>query len=522
VGLNGEGQTVTISDTGIDQNNCYFLDNENPASATYNTNSRKIAQYVPFVDTSDYQYGHGTHVAGTVAGKRDDATGAADGIAPGAKLAFADIGNSAGSLRLPNDYELLSVGRPYSKIHSASWGSEFPFYTTQSRNFDQFMYENDDFLILVAAGNSGAGDAPQTVGSPATGKNIIAVGAHHNTDDSRPRGALGPSYIADFSSRGPTSDGRTKPDIISVGKAVLSAGAVPSEFGECDGKIPGPNSSSGGLLSLQGTSMATPVAAGTAAIIRQYFEDGYYPTGERNPSNAMDNPSGALIKAVLINGAQYLSGVDNGASGITPISPYDNNQNFGRVSLQYSVNLAGKTNVDLQVFDREPILDGDSKDYQVQINTSGGCAFPDLSATLVWVEEGSTPGCLNCVMNDLDLSVSLRGVTYFPNGRNGPDRVNSAERVVIRGVQNGDIATITVNAYNLAKRSQNYALVVTGCFGGTQNQLYAEGQCSEFECDNSASHRTRNILLAIFVPLGVILLCCVGGAIIRRRKNMST
>ncbi len=79
------------------------------------------------------------------------------------------------------------------------------------------------------------------------------VGAHHNTGDSRPRGTLGPSYIADFSSRGPTSDGRTKPDILSVGKAVLSAGALPSEFGECDGKIPGPNSASGGLLSLQGT-----------------------------------------------------------------------------------------------------------------------------------------------------------------------------------------------------------------------------------------------------------------------------
>ncbi len=50
--------------------------------------------------------------------------------------------------------------------------------------------------------------------------------------------------------------------------------------------------------------MATPVAAGTAAILRQYFEDGFYPTGERNPSDAMDNPSGALIKAVMMNGAQ--------------------------------------------------------------------------------------------------------------------------------------------------------------------------------------------------------------------------
>ena len=106
---------------------------------------------------------------------------------------------------------MLDVGRPESHIHSMSWGSEFNFYTTQSRNFDQFMYENDDFLILVAAGNSGAGDAMYTVGSPATAKNVIAVGSHHSWGSSSPMGKLGPAYVSDFSSRGPTSDGRMKP-----------------------------------------------------------------------------------------------------------------------------------------------------------------------------------------------------------------------------------------------------------------------------------------------------------------------
>jgi hypothetical protein len=50
--------------------------------------------------------------------------------------------------------------------------------------------------------------------------------------------------------------------------------------------------------------------------------------------NIVDNPSGALIKAVLLNGAQFLQGVDNGADGVTEIKPYDNNQGFGRMSLQ--------------------------------------------------------------------------------------------------------------------------------------------------------------------------------------------
>jgi serine protease AprX len=111
-----------------------------------------------------------------------------------------------------------------------SWGAEFNFYTTQARNFDQFVYENDDFLILVAAGNSGAGDAANSVGSPATAKNVIAVGSHHSWGSSNPPGSLGPAYVSDFSSRGPTSDGRMKPDVLAVGHAVLSAGGKSAFF----------------------------------------------------------------------------------------------------------------------------------------------------------------------------------------------------------------------------------------------------------------------------------------------------
>ena len=109
-------------------------------------------------------------VAGTVAGKRSNGNGMADGVAPGAKLAFFDIGDEDGALRLPLDVVLLDAGSPDAKIHSASWGGELNAYTTQARNFDQHMYDNEEFLIVVAAGNSGKGDAPNSVGTPATGK----------------------------------------------------------------------------------------------------------------------------------------------------------------------------------------------------------------------------------------------------------------------------------------------------------------------------------------------------------------
>mmetsp|Transcript_36292 Transcript_36292/g.86501 ORF Transcript_36292/g.86501 Transcript_36292/m.86501 type:complete len:936 (-) Transcript_36292:74-2881(-) len=521
-GIDGSGQVVAISDTGVDLDHCYFRDGGGnaPGRGSVNLAARKVVQYVPFVNDDDYKYGHGTHVAGTAAGKRLDGTGMAEGAAPAAKIAFADVGDSAGNLRLPLDRQLLQTGRPHAQVHSASWGSDFNFYTTQARNFDQHMFENDEFLIVVAAGNSGHGDAPNTVGSPATAKNVIAVGAHHSTGGSNPRGSLGPSYIADFSSRGPTSDGRTKPDILATGMAVVSAGALPDVFGECDpSRPPSPGGKSDGLLSLQGTSMAAPLVSGTALLVRQYFVDGYYPTGARDGTAPLvSNPTGALIKAVIMNSGQWLTGVDNGAAGVTPVAPYDNAQNFGRLSLQDALYLPGRTNMQITAFDRRAVEDGTSVSETVVVDKSDGCAYDKLVVTLVWTEPGSQPGCTRCVLNDLDLTVTIDGKTYYPNGRDGPDDVNNAERVVVKGVPDGTEAVITVEASNLIQRYQQYSLVATGCFGGVANTNF-EDQCSAFDCDTSYSKRRNTIIMAICIPAGVLLLC--GGWFCYRRRKES-
>lgn len=383
-----------------------------------------------------------------------------------------------------------------------------------SRTFDQYMYENDDMLIVAAAGNEGDGDAAKTVDTPGLGKNVLTVGSHNSFKTSLFGGHHG-GYLSDISSRGPTPDGRTKPDIISVGEYILSAGARPDEVGECDptdGSIPRVTTHKDGLESKRGTSMATPVVSGTAAIVRQYFEEGYYPTGARNESNSHD-PTGALIKAVLLNGAQNLYFVDNIKR--TEIKPHDNNQGFGRLSLQDSVYMPGSTNFELSVWDREFIRDRETREFNVVINETGGCKTGQLSATLVWFEPGSSSGCTRCVLNDLDLTVVIGNTTYFPNALDSPDRINNAERVIVHGVTHGTNVTITVEAFNLARKHQKFSLVTTGCFGGVANQLF-NGKCSVFECPSDNSLAV--ILMGVFIPLGVILLC-VGGYFLRRRQK---
>lgn len=83
--------------------------------------------------------------------------------------------------------------------------------------------------------------------------------------------------------------------------------------------------------------MAAPLIAGAAALVREYFQKGMYPTGAPNPSNAFD-PSGPLVKAVLIGGAAGLSGYEPDTG--LPLSPPPSfRQGFGRLQLSQSLPL---------------------------------------------------------------------------------------------------------------------------------------------------------------------------------------
>merc|ERR1719444_332580 len=117
--------------------------------------------------------------------------------------------------------------------------------------------------------------------------------------------------------------------------------------------------------------MSAPVVAGAAAMVRQYFQDGYYPTGEADPANSL-TPTGSLIKAILLNGGTAMTGVDH-VNSITPSSPYDGAQGFGLLSLINSLPLAGKNTFSAYISDRASLSDGESKDIPFNILKKDYC-----------------------------------------------------------------------------------------------------------------------------------------------------
>ncbi len=240
--LAGSGQIVQVSDSGLDTNNCYFYDASGEPDTSVNLNLRKVVQYsfTTQSDTASTYDDHGTHVVGSIVGHKSidgtttgETTGFADGSAREAKVSFFDVGLGTTCCAIPDATTLFAPGREAgARIHSASWGANTANadYTSFSQAFDEYIYNNDDMLFVVAAGNNGSGNLLQSITSPGTAKNSLTVGASMNFQ--LYAGSM--DHVASFSGRGPTQDGRIKPDIIAPGWDILSASATPDEVNECD------------------------------------------------------------------------------------------------------------------------------------------------------------------------------------------------------------------------------------------------------------------------------------------------
>lgn len=395
-GLTGDGQIIAIADSGLDIGR---MDDIHPDLRSTPGKMPKVVLLKSWAGRKipDDPNGHGTHMAATVAGTGAASNGQFKGIAPGASIYFQAILNAKGEPTPPADLSNLftpaySAG---ARIHIDGWGSGSNTYGRTAAQIDNFVRQQPDFLPVFGAGN--AGPSPGTLTSEANSKNALVVGASVLPRPMLVPGAHDTRAAATFSSRGPAGDGRIKPELLAPASAVVSARSRLVES-----NLPGfPQ-----YLQMQGTSMATAVAGGSAALLREYFKK----------EASTPSPTAALLRAALASGAREMAG---GPSG----------EGFGIIDLTTTV-LGLKDETFHWEDQRLGVKHGEESVYTYTVTDSSA----PFKATLAWTDPPGRPGG-KALVNDLDLIVEAPdGKTYYGNHflrDNTPDRINNIEQVYL-------------------------------------------------------------------------------------------
>ena len=299
LGFDGTGVGIAIVDSGV-------------ANWHDDLGSRRVVRFADFVNFQPAaydDYGHGTHVAGIIAGNGHDSEGRRRGIAPGATLLVEKVLDASGQGYISNviaaiDYAIANKDALGLRVINLSVAAGvYESYTTDPLTLAAKRAVDAGLVVVSAAGNLGRSAEGRAqrggVGAPGNAPWVITVGAssHNGTAD------RSDDVVAAFSSRGPTAiDFQPKPDLVAPGVGIESIAEAGSTLWNTKpamrlwGTVP---TASEPYLSLSGTSMAAPVVSATIALMLQ-----------ANPRLTPD-----LVKAILEFTAETRPGYDVMAQG---------------------------------------------------------------------------------------------------------------------------------------------------------------------------------------------------------------
>ncbi|MGH1384473.1 S8 family serine peptidase [Kordia sp.] len=390
-------------------------------------------------DSGSLNY-HSAHVTGTIMASGVVAN--AKGMAPHASAVGYDWNSDIAEATSAASSGMLISNHSYGFRGDLVPDHYFGGYITESRDWDEVMFNAPNYLMVVAAGNDGNQNGYN--GSPlggnssydkltghSTSKNnlVVANAQDANIDGS---GNLVSVSINSSSSEGPTDDFRIKPDITGNGTGVYSTY----------------DNSDTAYNSISGTSMASPNVAGSLLLLQQHA----------------NNTNGSFMKAATLKGLALHTADDAGSNGPDAI--------FGWGLMNTKAAAEAITNNGNEAKIEELTLTS-GQTYSITVDSDG---TSPLLASISWTDRAGTANtAVNSstavLVNDLDIRVSKGGTTYSPwrltgvttNGL-GDNTVDPYERVDVSGASGTYTITVT-NKGSLVGGSQDFSLIVTGLTG---------------------------------------------------------
>ncbi len=403
--LNGEGMKVGVIDGGATR----FTHNEFIKHGT----SRVILE-----KNNDIYNAHATHVSGTIGATGVDEK--AHGMANDVTIYSYSFDNSAfadASVDLYNKYGVLFSNHSYGYNEKIQLGE----YDSEASTQDRAIYSNPYLNLFEASGNDGIDDSYPAYGfikGPGNSKNIFTIGALD----------LAAKNVADYSSKGPTSDGRIKPELCTRGSYVYSSAPDKDDHYEW----------------MSGTSMASPSATGIGILVAQQFQmitGGYEIRHD-------------ILKSVLVNTA-----IDRGRKGP------DYEVGFGLIDAKAAVDTVRSLDSTSPLIYSGRMLHGDREEFTFELKS------PNLfKATISWVDPEANPAHNQSLVNDIDiwLENSESGKKYYPftldkdNPKklaisNKLNKVDNIEQILVENLPAGTYKFI-VKGERIISDDQEYAI----------------------------------------------------------------